>query len=110
MVKKSSSKGGNVQRLDTGYFNTAISELSTAIKEFESSLSNINRQTEQLQSSWEGSGASKFDSAFKRLKKEFNDQSENLVAIREDLRTMLETYQNWDAELKIDISGNALKN
>ena len=104
--KKTNS--GNVQRLDTQYFSTAISELDSAINIFSTALSNIKRQTSQLQSSWDGSGASKFDSAYKRLKQEFDDQSENLICLRDDLQTMLETYQNWDAQTKASISGNSM--
>lgn len=108
MAKAKKTSGGNVQRLDTRYFNTAISELDAAISTFNSALESIKRQTTQLQASWDGAGADKFDSAYKRLKQEFNDQSENLAALRDDLKTMLETYENWDAETKSSISGNTM--
>lgn len=108
MAASKKSSGGNVQRLDTQYFSTAIYELDSAISTFNNALDRIKRQTNQLQSSWDGAGADKFDSAYKRLKQEFNDQSENLTALRDDLKTMLETYENWDAELKSSISGNTM--
>lgn len=106
MAKK--SKNGSVQRLDTKYFSTAIQELNSAIDMFESALGNIKRQTSTLQANWDGSGAGKFDKAYNRLKKEFDDQSENLTAIRDDLQTILETYQNWDNEMKNNIAGNTM--
>lgn len=108
MAASNKSSGGYVQRLDTQYFSTAISELDSAISIFNNALESIKKQTTQLQSSWDGAGADKFDEAYKRLKQEFNDQSENLVALRDDLKTMLETYENWDAEMKSSISGNTI--
>lgn len=108
MAASKKTSGGNVQRLDTRYFSTAIAELDAAISTFNNALENIKRQTSQLQSSWDGAGADKFDSAYKRLKQEFNDQSENLTAFRDDLKTILETYKNWDSETKTSISGNTM--
>lgn len=108
MSKAKKTSGGYVQKLDTQYFNTAISELDSAISTFNNALESIKRQTTQLQSSWDGAGADKFDNAYKRLKQEFNDQSENLVALRDDLKTILETYENWDAKTKSSISGNTM--
>ncbi len=101
---------GQVQRIDTAYFDTAISELNNALETFNSAIGNIQTQTARLQESWDGSGASKFDSAYKRLKQEFNDQSENLTAIRDDLQAILETYQDWDSETQSTIAENSMGN
>lgn len=91
---------GTVRTIDTAYFETAIRELDHALDAFNTAIGNIQRQTEKLQTVWDGSGADKFDGAYHRLKQEFNDQSENLGAIRDDLKTILTTYQDWDRETK----------
>lgn len=89
---------GQVNRIDTAYFETAIAELDNALDTFNASLRKIKAQTKELQDAWDGKGAKKFDSAYKRLKQEFDDQSENLTAIRDDLKSILKTYQDWDKE------------
>lgn len=97
---------GSVRRLDTKCFNQAIGELNEAMEAFEQALSRIKSQTKKLQDAWDGKGADRFDKVYKRLKKEFDDQSENLTAIRDDLKVMLETYEKWDSETKKTISEN----
>ncbi len=97
-----------VQRIDTAYFDTAIGELNSALEAFNTAIGNIQTQTARLQETWDGKGADKFDSAYGRLKQEFNDQSENLTAIRDDLQAILTTYQNWDAEAQSSIAENAM--
>lgn len=99
----------SVRRLDTAYFNTAIKELSDALTSFKEALQEIKDQTKQLQGVWNGKGAKKFNSAYGRLKQEFDDQSENLTAIRDDLQVMLETYEQWDAEAKNSIAENSIQ-
>ena len=99
---------GSVRRIDTRYFDTAIKELSDAISVYNDAKSNVARATNSLQDHWDGKGAAKFDKVYKRLKKELDDQGENLVAMRDDLQSILETYQNWDAENAAQISGNAI--
>lgn len=96
---------GGVQRLDTKYFSEAITQLDSAVSDFKAALSNINRATERLQASWDGKGADKFDSAYSRLKKEFDDQADTLTAIKDDLQVILETYEEWDATTKSDLAG-----
>lgn len=100
---------GTVRRIDTRYFDTAIKELSDAISIYEDAKKNIDRATQSLQDSWDGKGAKKFDSAYKRLKRELDDQGENLIAMRDDLQSILETYQNWDSQNASQISGNAIE-
>ena len=99
---------GKVQRIDTSYFDSAIEELNSALDTFNTAIGNIQTQTARLQSSWDGSGAAKFDKAYNRLKQEFNDQSENLTAIRDDLQAILTTYQDWDTETQGIIAENAM--
>jgi len=99
---------GQVQRIDTAYFDTAIGELNSALETFNTAIGNIQTQTARLQSSWDGSGADKFDRAYSRLKQEFTDQSENLTAIRDDLQAILTTYQDWDTETQSTIAENAM--
>ncbi len=99
---------GTVRRIDTRYFNTAIKELTDAISIYDDAKRNVDRVTRLLQDSWDGKGANKFDSAYKRLKQELDDQGENLVAMRDDLQSILETYQNWDAENASQIGGNSV--
>ena len=96
---------GQVRRIDTQYFTSAIRELDSAITNFNTSLRKIDKQTKQLQATWDGKGADKFDSAYKRLKREFDDQSATLSAIRDDLQVILESYQDWDNQAKSDIAG-----
>lgn len=98
---------GIVQKIDTNYFDTAIKELTDAISVFNTAKTNVDRATQSLQSSWDGKGADKFDSAYKRLKKELDDQGENLVAMRDDLQMILEAYQEWDVQNASVISGNS---
>ena len=97
-----------VKRIDTKYFDSAIQELNSAMTTFNEALRNIKKQTERLQDAWDGDGAKKFDSAYKRLKQEFDDQSENLKAIRDDLQSILKTYQDWDSSAQSQIAGNAV--
>ena len=99
---------GTVRRIDTQYFDTAIKELSDAISIYNDAKRNVDRATQSLQDSWDGKGAKKFDSAYKRLKRELDDQGENLVAMRDDLQSILETYQNWDSQNASQISGNEI--
>ena len=95
-----------VRRIDTKYFSTAIRELDTAIEAFNSALSNVHSQTCRLQNCWEGKGANKFNDAYGRLKQEFDDQAETLTAIRDDLQTILETYQSWDSQVRSDLASS----
>lgn len=99
--------GGSVRRLDTGYFKEAIHELDSAIQEFKSALDKVDISTKNVQSCWEGKGANKFDDAYWRLKREFDDQHETLSALRDDLQSMLETYEGWDQSMKSSIAGNS---
>lgn len=99
---------GHVQRIDTAYFETAISELNSALCAFNAALENIQAQTARLQLTWDGEGADKFDRAYNRLKQEFNDQSENLTVIRDDLQTILTTYHDWDNETQSTFAENAM--
>lgn len=98
----------SVRRLDTAYFSTAIDDLSNALTSFKETLQEIKSQTKQLQNVWTGKGADKFNKAYDRLRREFDDQSENLTAIRDDLQVMLETYEQWDAEAKNSIAENSI--
>lgn len=112
MAKKkggSCTSGGNgsVRRLDTAYFKSAIHELSAAVKDFHSALNRVDKSTKSIQSCWEGKGKNKFDDAYWRLKREFDDQHETLSALRDDLQAMLETYEGWDQSMKSSIAGNS---
>jgi len=98
----------SVRKLDTACFSTAIDDLSNALTTFKDALQEIKSQTKLLQGVWNGKGASKFNKAYDRLKQEFDDQSENLTAIRDDLQVMLETYEQWDAEAKNSIAENSI--
>ena len=97
---------GKVKRIDTKYFDSAISELNTAINQYGNAKNKIVKATNNLLDCWEGKGYDKFNSAFKRLKKELEDHSDNLVTMRDDLQVILETYQTWDSENAASIAGN----
>jgi WXG100 family type VII secretion target len=101
------SSTGGVRRLDTAYFTSTLAMLKKAIDTMDGALSNIQTQTNTLQDNWEGKGAKKFNSAYKRLKKEFDDQEEVLTAIREDLLVVLQTYVAWDESAKNVIAGGS---
>ena len=107
--KNDGKGGGYVKRLDTSYFSSAIHTLSTAVKDFNDALRDVQRSTENVKACWEGKGAKKFDKAYWRLKREFDDQAETLTALRDDLQVVLETYEAWDEELKNNIAGNSVK-
>lgn len=97
----------SVQKIDTKYFAEAISKLDEAVDTFNGALDTVKDQTQKLQSSWDGKGADKFDDAYKRLKREFDDQAENLTAIRDDLKEILRAYEAWDKEMKSGIAENS---
>lgn len=99
---------GSVRKIDTVYFDTAIKELTNAISVFHNAKSNIDNATRRLQDTWDGKGSKKFDDAYKRLKRELDDQGENLVAMRDDLQSILETYREWDSQNATNISGNSI--
>lgn len=98
------SNSSTVRRIDTQYFSSTLRSLDGAIRLFDQTLDTVEQQTKQLRSSWEGRGADKFNRAYNRLKREFDDQSETLAAIRDDLQIMLSTYEEWDQTTKKDIS------
>ena len=89
-----------VERIDTKEFETAISAMNSAIKNFQSARGKIIKVTDPVVDSWDGDGEKKFSKVYKRLKTELKDEETNLTTIRDDLKGIKESYEGWDNELK----------
>lgn len=106
MGKNGGSCGGQVKRLNTDQFDQAISALSAANETFRQSRDDINAQTKQLLDCWQGSGHNQFSLTYWRLKRELDDEEELLSAMKNDLESILRTYQQWDQSMAGAIAGN----
>ena len=88
----------SVDRIDIVMFDDALTKFDTAIKVFDDSIAELERQTNTLLGSWEGKGKDAFNDAYKQLKTAVKDETENLIAIRDDLQAIKDSYTDWDTE------------
>lgn len=97
---------GGVRRIDTTYFDAALQSLSSAIQTYSEAKKNVDQQTRRLQEVWTGKGANQFfDRSYWRLKQELDDEEETLMAMRDDLQAVYESYQAWDRQTADGIAG-----
>lgn len=87
-----------VERVDIAMFDDALDKFKTAINVFDSAMSTMNSQTQTLLNSWEGKGKDAFIDAYTQLKTAIKDETENLIAIRDDLQAIKDSYTDWDTE------------
>lgn len=87
-----------VERVDIAMFDDALDKFKTAINVFDTAMSNMDSQTQTLLNSWEGKGKDAFNDAYTQLKTAIKDETENLVAIRDDLQAIKDSYTDWDTE------------
>lgn len=98
-----------VERVDVKMFDAALSKFKTAITVFENAMSTMNTQTQKLLGSWEGKGKDAFNDAYTQLKTAIKDETENLVAIRDDLQAIKDSYSDWDTESSKVMSENSVE-
>lgn len=91
----------SVERIDTKEFATAISEIDTAVKLFKNARETVIKITDPVVESWEGDGAAAFGKVYKKLKTELEDEETNLETVCDDLKSIKESYEGWDRELKV---------
>ncbi len=98
-----------VERVDSGMFDDALEKFKTAITVFEDSMTSMNSQTSTLLNSWEGKGKDAFNNAYTQLKTAIKDETENLIAIRDDLQAIKDSYSDWDTESSKVMSENSVE-
>lgn len=98
-----------VERVDVKMFDDALSKFKTAISVFENSKKTLDSQTKKLLGSWEGKGRDAFNDAYTQLKTSLKDETENLVAIRDDLQAIKSSYADWDTESSKVMSENTVE-
>ena len=86
------------ERVDIAMFDDALEKFITAISVFDSAMVTMNSQTQTLLNNWEGKGKDAFSDAYTQLKTAIKDETENLVAIRDDLQAIKDSYVDWDTE------------
>lgn len=86
------------ERVDIAMFDDALEKFKTAISVFDSAMATMNSQTQTLLNNWEGKGKDAFSDAYTQLKTAIKDETENLVAIRDDLQAIKDSYVDWDTE------------
>ena len=96
----------SVEKIDTKEFENAITSMNTAVKYFTTAKSKIVSITDPVMDSWEGEGADSFAKVYKKLKTELEDEEENLSNIRDDLKSIKESYEGWDKDLKTHFQNN----
>lgn len=89
-----------VEHLDTLEFDAAIIAMNAAVSLFQNARTKIISITDPVMESWEGEGATSFGKVYKKLKTELEDEETNLVTIRDDLKSIKESYEGWDNDLK----------
>ena len=90
----------SVERIDTGSFEEVISSLETAIDSFKSVRTNLETKTDSLINNWSGDARDAFKDAYDTLKLYMSNQYDMLEIMKEDLTSIKESYEGWDAELK----------
>lgn len=98
-----------VEKVDVKMFDDALSKFKSAISVFEKSMTAMNNQTTTLLGSWEGKGKDEFNDAYTQLKTAIKDETENLIAIRDDLKAIKESYADWDTESSKIMSENSVE-
>ena len=101
--------GSGVERVDVKMFDDALGKFKTAISVFETSMTTLETQTKTLLGSWEGKGKDAFDDAYTQLKTAIKDETENLIAIRDDLQAIKDSYADWDTESSKVMSENSVE-
>lgn len=96
----------SVERIDTKEFETAISAMNSAVKLFKNAREKIIKITDPVMDTWEGEGASAFKKVYKKLKTELEDEETNLSNVRDDLKSIKESYEGWDKDLKTHFQNN----
>lgn len=96
----------SVEKIDTKEFENAISAMNTAVRLFNKAKGKIVSITDPVVDSWEGEGADSFAKVYKKLKTELKDEEENLSNIRDDLKSIKESYEGWDKDLKTHFQNN----
>lgn len=95
-----------VEKIDTKEFEAAITAMNSAVNQFKSARKQIVKATDPVINSWEGAGASSFGKVYKKLKTELEDEEINLTTIRDDLKSIKESYEGWDSGLKSHFQNN----
>lgn len=98
-----------VEKVDVKMFDDALDKFKTAINVFDNSIEDINSQTTTLLNCWEGKGKDAFNDTYKQLKTAIKDETENLIAIRDDLQAIKDSYADWDSESSKVMSENSVK-
>lgn len=96
----------SVEKIDTKEFETAISAMDSAVSLFKNARGKIIKITDPVVDSWEGDGASAFEKVYKKLKTELEDEETNLATVRDDLKSIKESYEGWDKDLKTHFQNN----
>ena len=96
----------SVERIDTKEFDNAITAMNTAVRLFTKAKGKIVSITDPVVDGWEGEGADSFAKVYKKLKTELEDEEENLSNIRDDLKSIKESYEGWDKDLKTHFQNN----
>ena len=99
---------GVVERINTQSFDEAISAMDKAVKAFKSARSKIIKTTDPVTNDWKGDGADKFKKVYKKLKIELKDEEINLETIRDDLKSIKESYEGWDSDLATHFKGDGV--
>lgn len=98
-----------VEKIDVRMFDDALEKFKTAISVFETTMTNMNNKTKTLLNSWEGKGKDAFEDAYTQLKTAIKDETENLIAIRDDLQAIKDSYDDWDTESSKVMSENTVE-
>ena len=96
MAAKKTSGSGQVQRIDTQAFDTAIKAMEAAQKALGGSKQTLVQTTDRLLATWEGYGRDAFEAAYRKLRTNLNDEEDNLEAIKQDLQQIKQSYSDWD--------------
>lgn len=98
-----------VERVDIQMFDYASEKFKTAINVFGNAMASMDYQTKKLLNSWEGIGKDAFNNAYTQLNITIKDEIENLIAIRDDLQAIKDSYSDWDSESGKVISENTVR-
>lgn len=98
-----------VERVDNRMFDEALEKFKRAISVFETSMDTMNSSTKTLLDSWEGEGREAFEDAYTQLKTAIKDETENLIAIRDDLQAIRDSYADWDVASSKVMSENTVE-
>ena len=97
--------GGTVQRIDTGGMDEAIDALNTAVTQFAAIRESLEKKTDTLIGNWEGKSSDEFEKAFDTLKLYMSHQYDMLEVMAEDLKSIKQSYLDWDASTGQGILG-----